>query len=87
MKQYNKALADFTKIIELEPKTSYYYVAYYYDKRADLYAIMKQYDKAIEDYHKAIEAIKYYYGKDSQKLKELYFKKLKECGLKIHRLY
>ena len=50
LKQYDKALADYNKIIELEPDFIYVYMW-----RGDLYEKLKRYDKAIEDYTKAIE--------------------------------
>ena len=47
--QYDKAIADYTKAIELEPDDLNY------KNRADCYKEMKQYEKAIVDYTKAIE--------------------------------
>lgn len=49
-KQYEKAISDYDKAIELNPG----YAAAYYN-RAIAYANKKQYDQAISDYNKVIE--------------------------------
>ena len=46
---YNKALADYTKLIELEPKS------WNYENRAVLYTTLNQYDEAINDYTTMIQ--------------------------------
>ena len=50
LKQWDKALADFTKAIELDPKD-----AAAWDYRGVVYYELKQWDKAIADYTKTIE--------------------------------
>ena len=50
LKQYDKAIADFSKAIELKPD----YVEAL-NSRGSVYYDLKQYDKAIADYSKAIE--------------------------------
>jgi len=67
--QYDKAIADYTKAIELNPRD-----AKAYNNRGNAYGNKGQYDQAIADYTKAIElnprdATTYYnrgmsYGKD-----------------------
>jgi tetratricopeptide (TPR) repeat protein len=47
---FNKAIADFTRVIEINPKDS---IAYKY--RGDAYVRAKEYDKAIADYTQAIK--------------------------------
>ncbi len=49
-KDYDKALADYNKAIELDPKFA---TAYY--NRGFVDADKKDYDKALADYNKAIE--------------------------------
>ncbi|KAF0125496.1 MAG: hypothetical protein FD189_2072 [Elusimicrobia bacterium] len=51
LKQYDKAIADFDKAIELNPED----VHVDYRNRGVAYRKLKQYDKAIADYDKAIE--------------------------------
>jgi len=48
-KDYDKAIADYTEAIRLDP--NYYN---YYNRRGDAYNIKKDYDKAIADYTEAI---------------------------------
>ena len=48
--QYDRAIEDFNKAIELDPRDD---IAYYNRGRA--YENKQQYDRAIEDYNKAIE--------------------------------
>jgi len=50
LKQYEKAIADYNKVIELAPN---YANAYNY--RGLAYYLLEQYEKAIADYNKAIE--------------------------------
>jgi tetratricopeptide (TPR) repeat protein len=53
LKDYQKALADYNKAIELEPNNARY--SFFYSGRGWLYQTLKQYDKAIADYSKGIE--------------------------------
>jgi len=50
MKQYNQAITDYSKAIELDPKfaKAYYNRSYAYDS-------INQQDRAVEDFNKAIE--------------------------------
>jgi tetratricopeptide (TPR) repeat protein len=48
--QYDKAISDYSKAIEINPKS-----ALTYNNRGNVYAAKGQYDKAISDYNKAIE--------------------------------
>jgi tetratricopeptide (TPR) repeat protein len=50
VKQYDKALADFTKATELDPK-----YAYAWEMRGSLYFQLQQFDKAAADFTRAIE--------------------------------
>ncbi|MGI0479732.1 protein kinase domain-containing protein [Geminocystis sp. CENA526] len=50
LKQYEKAIIDYTKAIELDPN----YI-YAYNNRGVVYENLKEYEKAIMDYTKAIE--------------------------------
>ena len=50
LKQWDKAIADCTKAIELEPKN-----AGVWWQRAVSYELLKQWDKALADFTKAIE--------------------------------
>jgi tetratricopeptide (TPR) repeat protein len=50
LKQYEKAIEDFSKAIDLNPK-----YADAYNNRGNAYREIKQHEKAIEDYNKAIE--------------------------------
>ena len=50
LKQWDKAIADYSKAIELDPKN-----AWALSNRANIYSQLKQWDKAIADYTKAIE--------------------------------
>ena len=50
LKEYQKAIADYTKAIELKPD---YYLAYY--NRGNVHNNLKEYQKAIADYNQAIE--------------------------------
>jgi tetratricopeptide (TPR) repeat protein len=50
LRQYDKAIADYSKAIELDPK----FAAAWYNRGA-AYVGLRQYDKAIADYSKAIE--------------------------------
>jgi tetratricopeptide (TPR) repeat protein len=57
---YNRAIADYSKAIELDPKS-----AYVYNKRGSVYSSKKDYDYAIADYVRAIELepkTPYYYN-------------------------
>ena len=62
LKQYDKAIADYTRAIELDPKLA----DAYYNRGVDC-GKLKQYDKAIGDYTKAIEldpkSANAYYGR------------------------
>ncbi len=48
--QYDQAISEFTKAIEIDPKD-----AEAYKDRGDTYELKGQYDRAISDYNKAIE--------------------------------
>ena len=50
LKQYEKALADFNKVIETHPKNAKYYFL-----RGEIHSKLKQHEKAIADVKKAIE--------------------------------
>jgi tetratricopeptide (TPR) repeat protein len=49
-KQYDRALAELNKVIELDPKNSMAY-----NNRAVVYSDKEQYDEALADFNKAIE--------------------------------
>jgi tetratricopeptide (TPR) repeat protein len=51
LKQNDKAIDDYTQLIQLQPRNS----AYHYRFRGDAYYNLKQYDKAISDYTEAIQ--------------------------------
>jgi len=55
MSLYDKAIEDFTRIIELHPGFEEPYYAQHYTGRGDAYADKGLYDLAIEDYTKVIE--------------------------------
>lgn len=48
LKQYDKAIKDYSKAIAIEPH------GYYFSSRGSAYSALKQYDKAIKDFTKAI---------------------------------
>jgi tetratricopeptide (TPR) repeat protein len=48
-KEYDQAIADYTKAIEIDPQR----FAVAYAERALIYFIKKEYDKAWDDVHKA----------------------------------
>ncbi len=50
LKQWDKAVADYSKAVELEPKN-----AWRLGQRGDAYGYLKQWDKAVADYSKVIE--------------------------------
>ena len=50
LKQYDKAIADLTKVIELYPEP-----AKAYNNRGNAYLGLQQFDKAIADFTKAID--------------------------------
>ena len=52
--KYDKAIADYSNAIELNPERAWY-CAKYYAKRAEIYIELKEYNKAIFDYSEAIE--------------------------------
>jgi len=59
--EFDKAIADYTKVIELEPKHKE--IACVYENRALSYCQKGDFDKAIEDYNRAIglDNWSYYY--------------------------
>jgi len=65
-KQYDEAISDYNKAIELNPG---YATAYY--NRAIAYANKKHYDEAVSDYNKAIELNPRYAASPSPATKEL----------------
>jgi len=66
MKMYDKAAADFTRVIELSPKPG----AYDYAARCQVYAQMKERAKAIADCEKAL-ALRPGYSRAARELKKL----------------
>lgn len=89
-----KAVKDFTKAIELQPRFSRAYV-----NRASAYSSLKQYDKAVADYNKAVElqpsivkaiiekrAIAYYKKGDHAKA-WADVEKAKELGVKVDKKF
>ncbi|WP_017295660.1 serine/threonine-protein kinase [Geminocystis herdmanii] len=67
LKQYDKAIIDYTKAIELDPN----YISAYYN-RGDAYEELNQYEKAIIDYTKAFELVPDY--TKARKLLDIYTK-------------
>ena len=55
--QYNLAIEDYTKVIELDPENNWSY-----QSRAQCYYELNQYEEAIEDYTKAIEIVSDWWG-------------------------
>ena len=80
LQEYDKALADFDKIIELQPK-----VADVYAFRGAIYGELQNYQKAIIDFNKAIELqpkeSRFYHARSSTYLSlEKYQKALEDCN-------